>query len=99
MRLSWIPEYAGGNYKQAFHVEYKKQNSTEDWKKIIFQDNKMALITGLEADTVYVFRIKSVSDRTNGDNDSPLSPETSTKTKGRPNGLKKDHWLEIVSCS
>ncbi|XP_041378949.1 titin-like [Gigantopelta aegis] len=71
VRLSWLPNYPGGNYKQRFVLEYKLQSESEwktewtsDWFEDLPQDQKMFYnITNLEASQVYYVRLSAENDR------------------------------------
>ncbi|XP_041378983.1 hemicentin-1-like [Gigantopelta aegis] len=71
VKLSWLSNYPGGNYKQRFVLEYKLQSESEwtlkwtsDWFEDLHQDQKMFYnITNLEASQVYDIRLSAENER------------------------------------
>ncbi|XP_041379249.1 neural cell adhesion molecule L1-like protein [Gigantopelta aegis] len=71
VRLSWLPNYPGGKFKQRFILEYKLQSESEwmtewtsDWSEYLPQNQKMFYnITNLMANQVYDVRLSAENDR------------------------------------
>ena len=90
VRLSWLPNYPGGNFKQRFVLEYKLQSDSEwkaEWKSNWFeglsQSGKMFHnITNLKAEQVYDFRLTAENYRPKYNLSKPVTLTVMT-TKGR----------------
>ena len=98
VRLSWLPNYPGGNFKQRFVLEYKLQSDSEwktEWKSNWFeglsQSGKMFHnITNLKAEQVYDFRLTAENYRPKYNRSKPVTLTVMT-TKGR------DIFLRLLS--
>ena len=81
VRLSWLPDYPGGNFKQRFILEYKLQSDSEwktewtsEWFEDLGQDRKMFYnITSLKTEQVYDVRLTAENDRRRDNRCEPVT--------------------------
>ena len=86
VRLSWLPDYPGGNFKQRFILEYKFQSDSEwktewtsDWFEDLRQDQKMFYnITSLKAEQVYDVTLTAENDRPKDNLSKPATLRVTT---------------------
>ncbi|XP_041379671.1 synaptogenesis protein syg-2-like, partial [Gigantopelta aegis] len=87
VRLSWLPNYPGGNFKQRFKLEYKLQSESEwktGWTSEQFTDlpqNKKVFsnITNLKANQVYDLRLSAENKRPKGNVSEFVTLKVTTK--------------------
>ena len=86
VRLSWLPDYPGGNFKQRFILEYKLQSDSEwkpewtsEWFEDLRQDQKMFYnITSLKTEQVYDVTLTAENDRPKDNLSKPATLRVTT---------------------
>ena len=86
VRLSWLPNYPGGNFKQRFLLQYKLQSDSEwknewisDWFEYLRQRKIFHNITGLKTEHIYDIRLTAENDRPNNNLSEPVNMTVKTE--------------------